>query len=122
MWLALALLAASAAGLAINLYFVTLFYPVPPRLARLLGGAVKACGIDGGACARAVKTPYARLLAGRPNVVWGVPWSLLCIVLAAVHLATGRFLLWGPAMAVAAASVLLGLYLTWALLFDLKDP
>lgn len=121
-WLAVVLIVLGVANLAINLYFVTLFWPVPGWLTRSMGRAMRACGVDGGSCARVVKTPYARLLAGRPNVVAGLPWSALCIVLGGACLATGTLYLWELAFCVALASVAMGAYLTWALLVALNDP
>jgi uncharacterized membrane protein len=117
-----ALIALSLLGLAINLYFVSLFYPVPLWLSRLLGSAARACGIDGGGCKRVILTPYARLFMGRPNVVAGLPWCLLTLVCASVFLFTGAFPLWWPCVFVAFASVVVGVYLTYVLFFVLKEP
>lgn len=122
MWAAWAIIAVSLVGLAINLYFAALFWPLPAWVSRVLGGAVRACGIDGGACRRVVATPYARLFGGRPNVVAGLPWSVLAIACASVFLATGTFPLWWVCMAIAVASVAVGVYLTYALLVILKEP
>jgi len=122
MWAAWAVIAVSLVGLAINLYFVSLFYPVPAWFSGMLGGAARACGIDGGACKRVVHTPYARLFGGKPNVVAGLPWSVLAIACAAVYLATGTFPLWWPCLLIAVASVATGVYLTFVLLFVLKEP
>jgi uncharacterized membrane protein len=116
------LIALSLVGLAINLYFVSLLYPVPAWFSRALGGAARACGIDGGACKRVVQTPYARLFAGRPNIVAGLPWSLLTLACATVFLATGAFPLWWPCVFIAFASVVVGVYLTWVLFVVLKEP
>ena len=117
-----ALIAVSLLGLAINLYFVSLFYAMPGWFSRAVGGAARACGIDGGACKRVVLTPYARLFAGRPNIVAGLPWCVLVIVCAAVFLATGTFPLWWLCVGIALASVVVGIYLTYALFFVLKEP
>lgn len=117
-----ALIAVSLLGLAINLYFVSLFYAVPAWFSRVVGGAARACGIDGQACKRVVLTPYARLFAGRPNIVLGLPWCVLVIACAAVFLATGTFPLWWPCVLIAFASVVVGIYLTYALFFVLKEP
>ncbi len=117
-----ALIAVSLLGLGINLYFVSLFCAVPAWFARALGGAARACGIDGGACKRVVGTPYARLFGGRPNIVAGLPWCVLVIACAAVFLATGTFPLWWPCVLIAFASVVVGVYLTYVLFFVLKEP
>jgi uncharacterized membrane protein len=121
-WAAWAILGASLVGLAINLYFVSLFYRVPAWLTRALGRAAHACGVDGGSCARVVATPYARLLRGHPNVVVGLPWCVVTMAFAAVYLVTGTFPLWWACLGVGAASVLVGAYLTYVLFFVLKDP
>jgi uncharacterized membrane protein len=122
MWAAWAVIALSVVGLAINLYFVTLFYRVPAWFGRALGGAARACGIDGGSCKRVVATPYARLFADRPNVVIGIPWSLLVIVSGVLCLVTGTFPLWLPCLLIGLASIVVGAYLTYALFFVLKEP
>ena len=122
MWIGIALIAASLLGLAINLYFVALLYPVPRWMGRALGGVAAACGIDGGSCKRVVTAPYARLFGGQPNVLVGIPWCLLVIVLSALYLATGTFHLWGLCLFIAAASVVVGIYLTWVLVFRLREP
>lgn len=122
MWAAWALIALSVVALAINLYFVSLFWAVPPWFARLVGGGARACGIDGGICRRVVATKYGRLFFGQPNVVLGLPWCVLVIACAAAFLVTGAFPLWWPCVLVAGASVAVGFYLTYALLVILKEP
>jgi uncharacterized membrane protein len=117
-----AIIALSLVGLAINLYFVSLFYSVPSWLSRALGGAARACGIDGGACKRVVLTPYARLFAKQPNIVMGLPWSLLTLACASVFLASGTFPLWWLCVFIAFASVVVGVYLTYVLFVVLKEP
>jgi len=121
-WAAWALIGLSLLGLAINLYFWSLFYGLPAWLAGLLGRAAAACGVDGASCKRVVQTPYARLFGGRPNILMGLPWSLLTLVLASVALATGTFYLWWPCAVIAGASVVVAGYLVFVLLFVLHDP
>ncbi len=121
-WAAWALIAISLVGLAINLYFTSLLYRLPAWLTRLLGGTAAACGIDGGSCKRVVQTPYARLFGGQPNVLVGLAWCVLVIVLSAIYLQTGTFYLWWPCMAIAVASLLIAVYLVYVLLFVLHDP
>jgi hypothetical protein len=55
-------------------------------------------------------------------VVAGIPWCVLVIACAATAIATGTFPLWWVCVAIAAASVLCGCYLTYALLVILKEP
>ncbi len=54
MWAAVALIVLGLVGLAISLYFMTLLYPMPAWLTRMLSRAATACGIDGGSCKRVV--------------------------------------------------------------------
>lgn len=122
MWIGVALIAISLLGLAINLYFAALIYPLPGWVGRGLGGAAAACGVDGGSCKRVVTTPYARIFGGVPNVAVGIPWCLLVIVLSAVYLATGTFHVRLPCLAIAGASVSIGIYLTWVLIARLREP
>jgi len=121
-WAAWTLIAISLVGLAINLYFTSLLYRLPAWLTRLPGGTAAACGVDGGSCKRVVQTPYARLFGGQPNVFVGLLWSVLVIALAAIYLQTGTFYLWWPCIAIAAASLLVAVYLVYVLLFVLHDP
>jgi len=119
---AIGLIALSAFQGAISLYFATLLYRLPTWLGRALGGAAGACGIDGGSCKRVVRTPYARLLGGQPNVLAGLAWAALVIVCAAIYLSTGRFPLWRTCVAISWASIAVAVYLTWVLLRKLHDP
>ena len=106
----------------ISVYFATLLYPLPAWLGRALGRTVGACGIDGGACTRVVRTPYARLFGGQPNVLLGIAWALLVIAGAATHLATGTFPLWWLCATIAGGSLVVGVYLTWVLFVKLREP
>jgi uncharacterized membrane protein len=121
-WAAWGLAGVSLLGVAINLYFWSLFYPLPARLAAALTRGAAACGIEGGSCRRVAGTSHARLFGGLPNVAVGLPWSLLVLALAVVALATGAFPLWWPCFLVAVASVGVSLYLVYVLLFVLHDP
>src|SRR5215831_19413048 len=105
------LIAVNLFALAINLYFVALLRPAGRRWNALVRATAHACGIDGGVCAVVVRTPYARIFGGVPNVYVGVLWNLFLLADATVALATGRFHLLTPALVVAAASLLVALYL-----------
>lgn len=118
----IALIAVSVLQGAISLYFTTLLYPLPAWLGRSLEQAAGACGIDGGACKRVVETPYARLFGGQPNVLMGLVWAVWVVVAASIHLATGGFPLWWTSVLVSWASLLVGVYLTWALFYRLREP
>jgi len=120
--IAVALIAVSLLNLAICAYFMSLLYPLPAWLTRLLSRTASSCGIDGGSCRRVVQTPYASIAGGVPNAVAGALWSVAVIVLSGIYLATGTFSLWPYAVAVSWGSVGAGVYLTIVLFFVLKDP
>jgi len=119
---AIGMILASLLQGAISLYFATLLYRLPARLARALGAAVGACGIDGGACRRVLQTPYARIFLGQPNVLVGLAWAALVITCSGAYLATGSFPLWWACVAISWASIVVAVYLTWALYVKLRDP
>jgi uncharacterized membrane protein len=116
------LIAVNLFGLAINLYFVSLLRPGDRRWSGLVRTAAQACGVDGGVCAAVVLTPYARIFGGVPNVYVGVVWNLFLLGDAAAALATGRFYLLTPALIIAAASLLVAVYLIAVLLWVLRKP
>ncbi len=120
--LALGLVVLTVPALLINVYFTLLMLDRAPRLRQRLGGVFTACGADTSSCAIVVTTPYARLFGGAPNVWVGVAWNVALLALAASWLVSGRAAVPGPFLLVAAASVLVGLYLVKALLVDLRQP
>ena len=117
---ALALLAVAA--LLVNLYFASLVLGRWPRLRAALGRLFNACGAETSSCAVVAATPYARLFGGAPNVAAGVPWSLSLLALAAYWIATSRVVVPWPYLVMAAASMLVGAYLIYALVAVLKQP
>jgi uncharacterized membrane protein len=120
--LAAGLLALTIPALLINLYFTALILDRWPALRHRLGALFRTCGADTSSCAVVVRTPYARLFGGAPNVYVGIAWNAACLALALVWLTAGRLTVPWPYLAVAAASVLVGLYLVWALVVDLRQP
>jgi uncharacterized membrane protein len=116
----LALLAGAA--LLINLYFAALILGRWPRLRRALGRLLTKCGADTSTCAIVAATPYARLLGGAPNVAAGIPWCLALLGLAAYWIASGRMIVPWPYLVVAAGTLLVGMYLIYALVVVLKQP
>ena len=70
--LALVLVALTVPALLINLYFASLILGRWPRVRHHLGALFSACGADTSSCAVVVRTPYARLFAGAPNVHVGI--------------------------------------------------
>jgi uncharacterized membrane protein len=116
----LALLATAA--LLINLYFASLAFGRWPGLRRVLGRLFTACGAETSSCAVVVATPYARLFGGAPNVVAGIPWCLALLGLAGYWMAVGRVVVPWPYLVVAAASLVVGAYLIYALVAVLKQP
>ena len=120
--LAIGLVALTIPALLINLYFTSLILDRWPGLRHRLGVLFKTCGADTSSCAIVVRTPYARLLGGAPNVYVGIAWNVACLGLALAWATSGRVGVPWPFLLVAAASVVVGLYLVWALLFDLRQP
>jgi uncharacterized membrane protein len=116
----LALLAGAA--LLINLYFAALILGRWPRLRGALGRLLTACGADTSSCAIVATTPYARLLGGAPNVAAGIPWCVALLGLAAYWIASGRMVVPWPYLVVAAGTLLVGVYLIYALVVVLKQP
>src|SRR5712692_6502749 len=97
-------------ALLINLYFTALMLDRWPRLRHGLGALFASCGADTSSCTIVVKTPYARLFGGAPNVYVGVAWNLALLGLAAWWVITGRAGVPGPYLLVAGVSVLVGVY------------
>jgi uncharacterized membrane protein len=120
--LAIALVALTAPALLINLYFTVLILERWPGLRRGLGALFTSCGADTSSCAIVVRTPYARLFGGAPNVYVGIAWNVALIGLALSWLVSGRLTVPWPYLIVAAVSVVVGLYLVRALIVDLRQP
>ena len=120
--LALVLLALALPALLINLYFTALILDGWPGLRRGLGALFTSCGADTSSCAVVVRTPYARLFGGAPNVYVGIAWNVALIGLALSWLVRGRLTVPWPYLIVAAVSVVIGLYLVRVLIVDLRQP
>jgi uncharacterized membrane protein len=93
-----------------------------PGLRDGLGALFRTCGADTSSCAIVVRTPYARLFGGAPNVHVGIIWNLALLGLAVAWMLTGRATVPWLYLIVAGASVLVGLYLVRALVVDLRQP
>ena len=119
--LAIALVVLTVPALLINLYFTLLLLDRGPGLRDSLGALFRTCGADTSSCAIVVRTPYARLFGGAPNVHVGILWNLALIGLAVWWMLTGRAAVPWPYLIVAGASVLVGLYLVRALVVDLRQ-
>lgn len=120
--LSIALVVLTVPALLINLYFTLLLLDRAPGLRDSLGALFRTCGADTSSCAIVVRTPYARLFGGAPNVHLGVLWNLALIGLAVAWMLTGRATVPWLYLIVAGASVLVGLYLVRALVVDLRQP
>ena len=120
--LAIALVVLTVPALLINLYFTLLLLDRGPGLRDSLGALFRTCGADTSSCAIVVRTPYARLFGGAPNVHVGILWNLALLGLALSWMLMGRVTVPWPYLLVAAASVLVGLYLVRALVVDLRQP
>ncbi len=120
--LAIGLVALTVPALLINLYFTSLMLDRWPALRRRLGDLFTSCGADTSSCAIVVQTPYARLFGGAPNVHVGLAWNVALLGLALSWIVRGGVTVPWPYLVVAAASVLVGLYLVRALVVDLRQP
>jgi uncharacterized membrane protein len=118
--LAITLVVLTIPALLINLYFALLLLNRGPGIRDSLGALFRTCGADTSSCAIVVRTPYARLFGGAPNVHVGLLWNLMLLALAFSWM--GRATVPWPYLLVAAASVLVGLYLVRALVVDLRQP
>jgi len=120
--LAIGLVVLTIPALLINIYFTLLILRQAPGLRRRLGSMFTACGADTSSCAIVVQTPYARLFGGAPNVYAGIVWNLALLGLAVTWIASGRVSAPWPYLVVAAATVLVGVYLVYALIAKLRQP
>ena len=120
--LTIGLVAMTAPALLINLYFTSLILGRWPGLRQRLGVLFASCGADTSSCAIVVRTPYARLFGGAPNVYVGIAWNLALLGLAGSWILSGRVAVPWPYLFVASVSVLVGLYLVRALVVDLRQP
>src|SRR5215468_2131121 len=120
--LAIGLVALTVPALLINLYFTLLILHRWPELRHRLEVLFTTCGADTSSCVIVVQTPYARLFGGAPNVYVGIVWNLALLGLALMWIASGRVSAPWPYLVVAAATVLVGVYLVYALIAKLRQP
>lgn len=116
------LLALVVPALLINVYFTSLILERWARLRGRLAWLFRACGADTSTCAVVVKTPYARIFGGVPNVAVGILWCAALVALALAWLAADRLFVPWPFLVVAAGSLLVAAYLAYALLVVLEQP
>ena len=120
--LAIGLVVLTVPALLINIYFTLLILRRAPGLRQRLGSMFTACGADTSSCAIVVQTPYARLFGGAPNVYVGIVWNVALLGLAVTWIASGRVSAPWPYLVVAAATVVVGVYLVYALIARLRQP
>lgn len=120
--LAIGLVVLTVPALLINIYFTLLILRRAPGLRRRLGSMFTACGADTSSCAIVVQTPYARLFGGAPNVYVGIVWNVALLGLAVTWIASGRVSVPWAYLVVAAATVLVGVYLVYVLIAKLRQP
>jgi len=109
-------------AMAINLYFTALLLGRWGRLRARLSGLFATCGADTSSCSIVVRTPYARLFGGAPNVWLGIVWCLALAPLAVHWIVSGTAPVPWPYLVVAAGTVAVGIYLVYALVVLLKQP
>jgi len=120
--LAIGLVMLTVPALFINLYFTSLMLGRWPGFRHRLGVLFTTCGADTSSCAIVVRTPYARLFGGAPNVHVGIIWNVALLGLALSWMVDGRVAVPWPYLIVGAVSVLVGVYLVRALVVDLRQP
>ena len=120
--LAIGLVMLTVPALFINLYFTSLMLGRWPGFRHRLGVLFTTCGADTSSCAIVVRTPYARLFGGAPNVHVGIVWNVALLGLALSWMVSGRVAVPWPYLIVGAVSVLVGVYLVRALVVDLRQP
>ena len=120
--LAIGLVMLTVPALFINLYFTSLMLGRWPGFRHRLGVLFTTCGADTSSCAVVVRTPYARLFGGAPNVHVGIVWNVALLGLALSWMVSGRVAVPWPYLIVGAVSVLVGVYLVRALVVDLRQP
>ncbi len=120
--LAIGLVMLTVPALFINLYFTSLMLGRWPGFRHRLGVLFTTCGADTSSCAIVVRTPYARLFGGAPNVHVGIIWNVALLGLALSWMVSGRVAVPWPYLIVGAVSVLVGVYLVRALVVDLRQP
>jgi uncharacterized membrane protein len=69
-----------------------------------------------------VKTPYARIFGGVPNVALGIVWCAALAGLAVAWLRTGQVFVPWPFLVIAAGTLVVATYLIYALVVVLKQP
>ena len=116
------LLALVVPAMLINVYFTSLILERWARLRGRLSWLFHACGAETSTCAAVVKTPYARIFGGVPNVALGIVWCLALVVLAGMWLSTGRLFVPWPFLFVAVGTLVVAAYLVYALIAVLKQP
>ncbi len=99
-------------GLYISAYFTLVAYGVVNPATRLVPSV---CRLDERACRSVLSTPYARVF-GAPNFVLGLLYYALILILAVGGLLTSSSVLLVGLRGLAWATVVLGLYLTYALI------
>lgn len=105
-------------GLSISTYFTAVAYRwVQPDAAWI----PSLCRLGERTCASIIHTPRARVF-GVPNSVLGQLWYLTLLGSVAAGQLAEPIWWWGLLVAAAAATVALGAFLTWSLLFVTRVP
>lgn len=120
---AAALLAGPVAVLCyLNLYFLLLSREGWAGAARRVGVLATSCGVNTSTCAVVARTPWARVVFGVPNTVFGLLWCGALAWLAVGWIDVRRVVVPWWALAAAAATMGAAVLLIWALRFRLKQP
>lgn len=115
-WVPAAVVVLAAAGVLVALYFALVRYRVVPPNTRWVPAV---CRMDEDTCAKVVDSEYGHLF-GLPNAVLGLAWYLLAGVAGVAGLTLGAFPLCATLVLVAGVTVLVSVYLAWALVARLR--
>lgn len=115
---AFVLLALALLGLANSVYFTLIYYRVVNPDSAMLP---RFCRLGENTCVAVVFTRYGRLFYV-PNSLLGIVFYLLLIDVAISKFVTGNHHLLDYAIGASALTIVVGVYLIWALLVKLKVP
>ena len=103
-------------GLSISLYFTMVYFKVMKPDQWFVP---RVCRMEEGTCSFIIRTPDARIF-GLPNFVLGLLYYTALIAVNIASSTQAHELLYQLLSAVSVGTVLLGVYLTYSLLFKLK--
>ena len=108
----------SFVGMLISVYFTLVIYHIMKPDARIVP---LICRMEEGACFAIIDTRDARVF-GVPNAFLGILYYLSVIVFVTMFQSDSESILYQVVVSISAGTVILGAYLTYALLLKLRTP